>query len=140
MRLAPVMFVLSALAATSLPVKADEMNPSISVQLPYTVTAGDLRLAPGKYVIREISGMSNIFAVYRDNGMFETYLLARPVEYMEPLEKTDVILRSDGREFVMDQIRIEGQRLAYEFATPSAVASREKERRISEVPAGKSGL
>jgi len=135
------MFVLSALAATSLPVKADAMHPSISVQLPFTVSAGDLRLAPGKYVIREISGMSNIFAVYRDNGMkFETYLMARPVEYTKPLEKTNVVLRSDGREYVMDEVRIEGQGVAYEFVTPSAVASREKERRISEVPAGKSGL
>ena len=128
MRIAPVVCLFSVLAAAGIPAMADSSLHSVSVNLPYSVTAGDQHLAAGKYVIREISPDSSIFAVFKDGQTFETFLLAHPVDSLRPAEKTDVLLQSDGGEFMIDQIQVAGSNIAYDFATPPAAISRQNER------------
>jgi hypothetical protein len=134
MRIAPVVCLFSVLAAAGIPAMAEPPINSFSVNLPYSVAAGDQHLAAGKYVFREISRYSSIFAVFKDGQTFETFLLARPVDSVRPAEKTDVLLQSDGDEFTIDQIQVAGSNVAYEFAMPQAAISRQNER------TGKSGF
>ena len=129
MRVAPVIFVLSALAAASVPLLADETVPPVSFHLQQSVAAGDQQLAPGDYTIKQLPNSPGIFAIYgKDGTTFETFLMSQPVEYAEPVNKTDVTLRNDGGTYVLDHMQIEGRDLGYEFGTPQALASRDKER------------
>jgi len=129
MRIAPVIFVLSALAAASVPLLAEEAVPAVSFHLQQSVTAGDQQLAPGDYTIKQLANSPGIFSIYDKNGMkFEMFLMSQPLEYSEPVNKTDVTLRNDGGTYVLDHLQIAGRDLGYEFMTPAALASRDRER------------
>jgi hypothetical protein len=127
MRIAPVIYVLSAMAALSLPVLADQANPPVSFHLSSAVTAGNQQLAPGDYTIQQLPNNANVFAIYNQTeNTFETLLMARPVQNMEPVNKTDVVIRNEGGTFVIDSVQIEGRDLAYEFGSPEPVVSRNR--------------
>ncbi len=129
MRAVRTLFVLSALTVASFQAKAQAFT-GINVHLPYTIMAGEHRLLPGEYTIRPISGSQNLFAVYKDGGMtFETFVQAIPAEKLDPAKKTELVLRSDGREYVLDEMWVEGSGAGYQFLSPAWVKSGERERR-----------
>jgi hypothetical protein len=121
--------VLSMLAAAlSFQAKAESFD-HIDIHLPYTVMAGQQQLAPGNYMLQKISDTANVFAVYKDGTTFETFLMAVPADRVVPSERTELTLRSDGRDYVMDKVWISGSNTGYEFLRPEAVKAREQERR-----------
>jgi hypothetical protein len=126
--------VLSAFAVTamSFQAKAEDFD-HIDIHVPYTVMAGQQQLAPGDYELKLISDTAKVFAVYKDGATFETLLMALPATRVEPSDRTELTLRSDGRDFVMDKVWVTGSTNGYEFLSPEAVKSREQERRLSEV-------
>jgi hypothetical protein len=125
--------VLSMLAAAlSFQAKAESFD-HIDIHLPYTVMAGQQQLAPGDYMLQKISDTANVFAVYKDGTTFETFLMAVPAERVVPSERTELTLRSDGRDMVLDKVWITGSNTGYEFLSPESVKAREHERRVSEV-------
>lgn len=129
MRLAPVICTLSALAVFSLPMFADM---PIDFRLPFSVNAGDKTVPPGNYELRRLGESPYVFSLYNeDQGEYEALLMARPSERPNPAAKTDVILRSDGHEYVMDRLQIAGRQYRYQFSTPPNVMSLEKERAAS---------
>lgn len=133
MRTVRALFVLSVLTVASFQAKAQAFS-AIDVHLPYSILAGEHRLSPGEYVIRPLPGVRNVFAVYKDGGMvFETLVQAMPAEKLDPAPKTELVLRSDGREYVLDAMWIEGMGAGYQFMRPESVKSRERERRMTEV-------
>jgi hypothetical protein len=90
--------------------------------------AGQQHLTPGDYSLRMISETAKVFAVYKDGTAFETFLMAVPANRVVPSERTELILRRDGRDFVLDKIWITGSSTGYEFLSPENVRSREHER------------
>ncbi len=128
MRFARVLCLFSALAVASFQIKAQTFTV-IHVHLPFNVIAGSQTLSPGDYIIRPVFSTSDVFAVYGDNGMkLETVLSAVPMEKAHPSDKTDLLVRSDGNEYVIDQMWIEGSDTGYQFVSPELVRSREQER------------
>jgi hypothetical protein len=122
--------VLSVLAAAAMSFQAKaESFDHIDIHLPYTAMAGQQQLVPGDYMLQKISNTANVFAVYKDGTTFETFLWAVPADLVVPSERTELTLRSDGRDFVMDKIWITGSNTGYEFLTPESVKARERERR-----------
>jgi hypothetical protein len=126
--------VLSTLvtAAVSFQAKAESFD-HIDVHLPYTVMAGEQQLAPGDYLLQRISDTANIFAVYKDGTAFETFLMAVPANRVLPSDRTELTLRSDGREYVLDKVWVTGSTTGYEFLSPESVKSREHERRATDL-------
>jgi hypothetical protein len=126
--------LLSALAAVamSFPAKAEPFD-HINIHLPYTVMAGQQQLQPGDYSLRLISDTAKIFAVYKDGTTFETFLMAVPAERVQPSERTELTLFTDGHDFVMDKVWVTGSTTGYEFLSPESVKAREHERRVSVV-------
>jgi hypothetical protein len=121
--------VLSMLAAAlSFQAKAESFD-HIDIHLPYTVMAGQQQLSPGDYMLQKISDTANVFAVYKDGTTFETFLMAVPADRVVPTERTELTLRNDGRDFVMDKVWITGSTTGYEFLRPESVKAREQERR-----------
>jgi hypothetical protein len=121
--------VLSMLAAAlSFQAKAESFD-HIDIHLPYTVMAGQQQLAPGDYMLQKISDTANVFAVYKDGTTFETFLMAVPADRVVPSERTELTLRSDGRDMVLDKVWITGSNTGYEFLSPESVKAREQERR-----------
>jgi hypothetical protein len=121
--------VLSMLAAAlSFQAKAESFD-HIDIHLPYTVMAGQQQLSPGDYMLQKISDTANVFAVYKDGTTFETFLMAVPADRVVPTERTELTLRNDGRDFVMDKVWITGSTTGYEFLRPGSVKAREQERR-----------
>jgi hypothetical protein len=134
MRIVRAFFVLSALAVAALEANAASFN-AVNVNLPYTVTAGEQVLAPGDYVIKPVSGRSDIFAVYKDGGMqFETFVWAVGAQKGLPATKTELVLHGDGNEYVMDQLWIEGDNRGFQFLNPAS--NKLSEQHISELTAG----
>jgi hypothetical protein len=121
-----------AAAAVSFQAKAETFD-HIDIHLPYTVMAGQQQLAPGDYLLQKISNTANVFAVYKDGTTFETLLWAVPADRIVPSERTELTLRSDGRDFIMDKVWITGSTTGYQFLTPESVKARERERRIAAV-------
>jgi hypothetical protein len=117
-----------AVAALSFQAKAESFD-HIDIHLPYTVMAGQQQLAPGDYMLQKISDTANVFAVYKDGTTFETFLMAVPADRVVPSERTELTLRNDGRDFVMDKVWITGSNTGYEFLRPQSVKAREQERR-----------
>jgi len=141
MRIARLLGVVSVLAAATLSVKAEALNPTMKVNLPYTVTVGSQQLSPGEYVIREISHLSNVFGIYKNDGRtLETYVHLVPTEQLNASPQTDLVLRNDGHEYVMDQLWFEGQTTGFQFINPDVVKSRQQERSSVQGHAIKSGL
>jgi hypothetical protein len=122
-----VLSVLAA-AAVSFQAKAESFD-HIDIHLPYTVMAGQQGLAPGDYLLQKISDTANVFAMYKDGTTFETFLWAVPAERAVPSDRTELTLRTDGRDFVMDKVWITGSNTGYEFLSPESVKARERERR-----------
>jgi hypothetical protein len=122
--------VLSVLAAAAVSFQAKAQSfDHIDIHLPYTVMAGQQELAPGDYMLQKISDTANVFAVYKDRTTFETFLMAVPAQRVEPSDRTELTLRSDGRDFVMDKVWVTGLTTGYEFLSPESVKAREQERR-----------
>jgi hypothetical protein len=121
------------LSAATFVVKAEALNPTMNVNLPYAATIGSQQLAPGHYVIREVSHLSNIFGVYKADGSLETYVHAIPTEQLSAASETDLVLRGNGKEFVIDQMRFEGQKNGFQFVNPDSVKARLQER--TSIPA-----
>jgi hypothetical protein len=128
MRTVRVLMLSMLAAALSFQAKAESFD-HIDIHLPYTVMAGQQQLAPGDYMLQKISDTANVFAVYKDGTTFETFLMAVPADRVVPSERTELTLRSDGRDFVMDKVWITGSNTGYEFLRPESVKAREQERR-----------
>jgi hypothetical protein len=126
--------VVSAFAviAMSFQAKAESFD-HINIHLPYTVMAAQQQLQPGDYSLRLISDTARIFALYKDGTTFETFLNAVPAERVLPSERTELMLRTDGRDFVLDKVWISGSTTGYEFLSPESFKAREHERRASNV-------
>jgi hypothetical protein len=125
--------LLSVLTVASFQAKAQSF-PALDVHIPYTVMAGQQLLSPGDYRIQPVSGDPNLFALYKDGGMaFETFLRAVPEEKLDPAQKSEIVLRSDGPEYVLDQMWVEGMERGYQFVTPQSFKSRQHERRVTVV-------
>lgn len=121
--------VLSALAAAAMSFQAKaESFDHINIHLPYTVMAGQQQLAPGDYELKLISDTARVFAVYKDGMTFETFLMAVPAQRVEPSDRTELTLLTDGRDFVLDKVWITGSTTGYEFLSPASVKAREHER------------
>ena len=131
-----VLSVLAA-AAVSFQAKAESFD-HIDIHLPYIVMAGQQQLAPGNYLLQRISDTANIFAVYKDGTTFQTFLMAVPATRVEPSGRTELTLRTDGRDFVLDKVWITGSTTGYEFLSPESVKARERERRAADVSSKKS--
>lgn len=127
-------FVLSVAvaAAMSFQAKAESFD-HINIHLPYTVMAGQQELTPGDYSLRLISDTARVFAVYKDGTTFESFLMAVPADRVLPSDRTELTLRKDGRDFVLDKIWITGSTTGYEFLSPENVKSREHERRAADL-------
>jgi hypothetical protein len=121
-----------AAAALSFQAKAESFD-HINIHLPYTVMAGQQELAPGNYMLQKISDTANVFAVYKDGTTFETFLRAVPADRVVPSDRTELTLRSDGRDMVLDKVWITGSTTGYEFLSPESVKAREHERRVADV-------
>jgi hypothetical protein len=133
MRIVRAFFVLSALAVAALEANAATFG-AVNVNIPYTVMAGEQRLAPGDYVIKPVSGRSDIFAVYTDGGMkFETFVWAVGAQKAQPAKRSEIVLHGDGNEYVLDQMWIEGDNHGFQFLNPES--NKLKEQHISEVTA-----
>ncbi len=133
MRIVRAFFVLSALTVAALEANAASFN-AVNVNLPYTVMAGEQRLQPGDYVIKPVSGRSDIFALYTDGGMkFATFVQAVGAEKGVPAKTTEIVLHGDGNEFVMDQLWIEGDSRGFQFLNPAS--NKLSEQHTSEVTA-----
>ena len=117
-----------AVAALSFQAKAESFD-HIDIHLPYTVMAGQQQLAPGDYMLQKISDTANVFAIYKDGTTFETFLMAVPADRVVPSERTELTLRNEGHDFVMDKVWITGSNTGYEFLTPESVKARNQERR-----------
>jgi hypothetical protein len=124
--------VLSVLAAAAMSFQAKaESFDHINIHLPYTVMAGPQQLAPGDYELKLISDTARVFAVYKDGMTFETFLMAVPAQRVEPSDRTELTLLTDGRNFVLDKVWITGSTTGYEFLSPEAAKAREHERRVA---------
>jgi hypothetical protein len=132
MRILRSFFVFSALVAASFQAKAQGFN-AIDVNIPYTIVAGQQQLSPGEYLIRPMSGTPNLFAVYKDGGMaFATFVWAVPEEKPDRAPKSEIVLRSDGHEYVLDQLWVEGMERGYQFLSPESAKARH-ERRVTVI-------
>ena len=120
MRIVRAICVFSALsAAAALSVHAEQLIPSIRVNIPYTVTEGTHQLAPGDYTIREISAIGHIFGLFNGDGtQLQMFLAAVPTGTLDPAEKSELTFRTDGHEYVIDQMRIGGMNEGYQFVVP----------------------
>ena len=137
MRIVRLLCVFSVLTVACFQMKAQSFT-AVDVHLPYTVMVGTQQLSPDDYTIKPISEMPNMFAVYKDGGrVFEMILPAVPIESSSPARSTDLVLRGNGDEFVMDQMWIEGLDTGYQFLTHESAESREGERRVAVIPASK---
>lgn len=121
-----------AVAAMSFQAKAESFD-HIDVHLPYTVMAGEQQLAPGDYLLQRISDTANIFAVFKDGTTFQTFLMAVPAQRVQPSGRSELTLRSDGRDYVLDKIWVTGSTTGYEFLSPESVKAREHERRTADL-------
>jgi hypothetical protein len=128
MRTLRVLFILPLLAVASFQAKATDFS-AVAVHLPYTVMAGNRQLTPGDYLFQPISQTGDIFAIYKDGTAFETFVSAIPAERIVPASQTELVLRSDGRDYVLDQMWIGSEARGFEFLSPRSVQSRERERR-----------
>jgi hypothetical protein len=140
MRTARAIGVFSLLAAATFCVKAETSDPTIKVNIPYTITVGSQQLAPGQYVFREISHLSNMFAIYKDGQQFEAFVHANPVEQLNAAAQTDLVLRSNGKQYTLDQVWFSGQKNGFQFVSPESVKARQEERSAIQVPGVKTGL
>ncbi|HML16872.1 MAG TPA: hypothetical protein VK419_07590 [Bryobacteraceae bacterium] len=129
---------MAVMAVAFLPIKAQSFS-AVYVHLPYTVMFGTRQLSPGDYTLRPLHGAPGFFTVY--NGMtFETLLHAMPAEKLYSAPQTELVLRGNGREYVLDKMWIAGETGGYHFVTPESIKSRERERRAAiEIPATKIG-
>jgi hypothetical protein len=134
MRILGAFCVLSALTVASFEAKAQDFT-SVKVNLPYTVTVWEQQLQPGEYTIRPIDEASGIFAVYKDGIDFETLVHAIPAEKLDPATRSELVLRSDGQEYSLDQMWIAGLNRGFQFLSPESARSRQREKRISEISA-----
>jgi hypothetical protein len=127
-------FVLSvlAVAAMSFQAKAESFD-HINIHVPYTVMAGEQQLAPGDYMLQRISDTANIFAIYKDGTTFETFLMAVPANRVVPSDRTELTLRTDGRDFILDKVWVTGSTTGYEFLSPESFKARERERRAADL-------
>jgi hypothetical protein len=132
MRTLRVLFVLPLLAVASFQAKAEDFT-AVTVHLPYTVMAGDQQLTPGDYLIQPVSGRADIFAIYKDGTAFETFVSAVHTERTTPAPKTELVLRGDGHDYVLDQMWIGGEGRGFEFLSPQSAKSRAHERRITVI-------
>ena len=121
-----------AVAAMSFQAKAEPFD-HIDVRLPYTVMAGQQQLSPGDYLLQRISDTANIFAVFKDGTTFQTFLMAVPAQRVQPSGRSELTLRSDGRDYVLDKIWVTGSTTGYEFLSPESVKAREHERRTADL-------
>jgi hypothetical protein len=128
MRALRVFSVLFTLAAASFVANAQTFN-DLKVHIPYTVTVGSKSLLPGNYEILPVAGSApgTLFGIYNDDrGAFEVLLSATPSE-SAPAEATELLLHTDGHEYTLESIRIQGNSEAYEFATSKSEAAHERE-------------
>ena len=126
MRIIRVFFVLSLFAAAAFQANAQRLT-TVNVHIPYTVLIGEQRLSPGDYTIQSVVGYQNLFAVY-SGPIFEAFVKAIPMEIAHPSANTQLAVRTDGRDYVLDQMQIEGMDTAYQFFSPESVKSRQHER------------
>jgi hypothetical protein len=126
--------VLSVVAAAAMSFQAKaESFDHINIHLPYAVMAGQQELTPGDYSLQLISDTAKVFAVFKDGTTFQTFLMAVPAERVVPSERTELTLRRDGGDFMLDKIWITGSTTGYEFLGPENVKSREHERRAANL-------
>jgi hypothetical protein len=119
-----VLTVLSILAAASLQIKAQTFV-TVNVHIPYTVEAGTSELPPGDYVIRRVANIPSLFAFYKDGGMaLETFVWAIPAQKINPPSNTELTLRNDGHEYILDQLWVDGG-MGYQFQPPPSSKSSE---------------
>ena len=106
------------------------MYDRVDVDLPYTVTIGNLALQPGKYVIKQMDSPSDnrVLLIYGDNGMkFETTAMTIPALDINTARKTEVVLHHFGSDYYFDKIWIQGKDYGYEFPLPNSLKERQKE-------------
>jgi hypothetical protein len=117
--------ITSALAAAALSVHAEQLTTLVRVNIPYSITAGSQQLPPGEYTIREISAVGHIFGLFNGDGTkLETFLPAIPMDEPTTAQKTDLTFRTEGNEHILEQLRISGMNVGYQFVTPESVKSR----------------
>jgi hypothetical protein len=120
MRIARVISVLSLVAAASFSANA-QIGDSVDVHIPYTVKAGNQQLPPGNYRITQVPDTDNVFAITnRDTTRGELFVSATPVEKSTFSPNTDVVIRSDGHGFYLDQVWMAGSERGFQFTPPDS--------------------
>jgi hypothetical protein len=124
MQIVRALCISSALAAAALSVHAEQLVTSVRVNIPYSITAGSQQLPPGEYNIREISAVGHIFGLFNADGTkFEMFLPAIPMDEPTIAEKTGLTFRTEGNEHFLEQLRIGGMNVGYQFVTPETFKS-----------------
>ena len=128
MKIVRAFCISSALAVAALSLHAEQLVTSFRVNIPYSITAGSQQLPPGDYTIREISAVGHIFGLYNADGTkFEMFLPAIPMDEPTIAQKTDLTFRTEGNEHILEQLRISGMNVGYQFVTPESVKSKPTE-------------
>jgi hypothetical protein len=130
--------VLSILAATSLIANAQTFN-KVNAHIPYAVMVGSKQLPPGDYEFLRVPGsaVGDLYAIYsNDHATFVGLLSAVPTYESQPARSTELVFHPNGQgEYTLDELRIQGETEAYEFASPESAASHEREASSVEVKA-----
>jgi hypothetical protein len=120
MRIAHVISVLSLVAAASFSANA-QVGDSVDVHIPYTVKAGNQQLPPGNYRITQVPDTDNVISIRnRDTTRGEMFLSTTPVEKSTFSPETDVLIRSNGHEFYLDQVWLAGSDRGFQFMRPDS--------------------
>ena len=124
MRATRVLSLSIALAAASLLAHAQTFN-EVQVNLPYAITAGNVVVPAGNYDIRPLANQPDTFGFYKDGIFCKSIVHATPIKAGADVD-TSIVLRGGGDHLRLSQLWIDGM-TGYEFTTPSAAKSRERE-------------
>ena len=88
----------------------------IHVTLPVAAKVGNTYLPAGSYSIHEVS--SNVIEISSDARQgVSAFATVNQIDAPKHSDHTTVTLRSDGRDYQVDKIYIEGQELGFELTT-----------------------
>ena len=105
-----------------------------NVNIPYTITLGDITLPPGNYTIQELSSnqKQRVLLIYGQHGKkYKASVLTIPTLDNQTPDETKLMLHHYGNDYYFDRLWIAGKNYGYKFVTPENLQQRQQETTVA---------